>query len=146
MISRTFANILSDRVAETRDFYRELLGFGLRFDSDWFVNLVSTTDPCCELSIWRRDHELIPDAYRAAPQGVILTIVVEDVDAAHAEAVRRGVPVVAPPRDLFYGQRSCLLLDPSGLLLDVSTPGEMSPEFSASLEETADGVVRQRSG
>jgi uncharacterized glyoxalase superfamily protein PhnB len=111
MISRTFPNILSDRVAETRDFYCSLLGFTLR----------------------------------AAPPGVVLTVVVDDVDAVHASAVRRGVPVVAPPRDLFYGQRSCLLVDPKGLLVDVSTPGQMSPEFAASLEER-DRVVRQRSG
>jgi catechol 2,3-dioxygenase-like lactoylglutathione lyase family enzyme len=145
MISRTFPNILSDRVAETRDFYCSLLGFTLRFDSDWFVNLASATDPRCELAIWRRDHELIPEAHRAAPQGVVLTVVIDDVDAVHASAMRRGVPVVAPPRDLFYGQRSCLLVDPNGLLVDVSTPGQMSPEFAASLEER-DRVVRQRSG
>jgi PhnB protein len=77
---------------------------------------------------------------------MILTVVVDDVDAVHAEAVRRGVAVVAPPRDLFYGQRSCLLVDPNGLLLDVSTPGEMSQEFAASLEVQEDGIVRQRSG
>lgn len=145
MISRTFPNILSDRLAETRDFYCQLLGFTLRFDSDWFVNVASATEPRCELGIWRRDHELIPETHRAAPQGMILTVVVDDVDAIHAEAVRRGVAVVAPPRNLFYGQRSCLLVDPNGLLLDVSTPGEMSPEFAASLE-MQDGIVRQRSG
>jgi catechol 2,3-dioxygenase-like lactoylglutathione lyase family enzyme len=49
MISRTFANILSDRLDETRDFYCELLGFALRFDSDWFVNLA----PASHGASWR---------------------------------------------------------------------------------------------
>jgi PhnB protein len=145
MINRAFPNILSDRVAVTRDFYRDVLGFTVTFDSGWFVNLASPTDAAGELGIWRRDHELIPEAYRAAPAGVVLSVVVDDVDAVHAGAAERGVTVVAPPRDQFYGQRSCLLRDPDGLLVDVSTPCAMSDEFAASLE-TVDGVVRQRRG
>jgi catechol 2,3-dioxygenase-like lactoylglutathione lyase family enzyme len=68
VISRAFANILTDDVAGTRDFYVDLLGSNVAFDSDWFVNLTTGSldpeqghgSPAAELGIWHRDHELIP--------------------------------------------------------------------------------------
>lgn len=136
MINRAFANVLSESLPESRDFYVQLLGFTVAFDSDWFVNLQDPENPGNELGIWRRDHELIPQAYRAAPQGTILTFVVDDVDAVHATAVTNGVEVIKPVRQLFYGQRSMLVRDPDGQLVDVSSPGTPSPEFVAELERS----------
>lgn len=137
-VRRAFPSILSDRLPETRDFYVALLDFEVGYDSDWFVSLVSTGpgEPLGvthELGIWQLGHELVPLPYRADPAGVILTFVVEDVDAVHVEARRLGLPVVAPPRDLFYGQRQMLVTDPNGLLVDVSTPSTPSPDFRAEL-------------
>ena len=150
-VTRAFANVLTDDVASTRDFYVELLGLHVAFDSDWFVNLTAaaggpgseSATPAGELGIWRRDHELIPDEFRREPGGTVLSFVVDDVDAVHAEARRRGVVIVAGPRDLFYGQRQLLLSDPNGALVDVSSPIAMSEEFTASLVQEGD-TVRHR--
>jgi catechol 2,3-dioxygenase-like lactoylglutathione lyase family enzyme len=121
-VNRVVTNILSDRLAETRDFFKELLGFQVNFDEDWYVHLSAPGNPALEVAVWRRDHELIPETYRQRPAGAILTVVVDDVDAVHERAGALGLTVVAPPRDQFYGQRSCLLLDPNGLVVDISTP------------------------
>lgn len=144
VVSRTFPNILTDDVAATRDFYVALLGLTVAFDSDWFVNLAAPDSPACELGIWRRDHELIPEEHRRAPAGTVVTFVVDDVDAVHADAVRRGLPVVAAPRDLFYGQRQMLLTDPNGTLVDISTPVGMSEDFAATLVQEGDTFRQQR--
>ena len=133
-VRRSFPTILSDRLPETRDFYVALLGFRVSYDSDWFVSLSSADgDGVHELGIWAMDHDLVPPPYRADPGGVILTFVVDDVDAVHVDARRMGLPVVAPPRDLFYGQRQMLVTDPNGLLVDISTPSTPSPAFVAEL-------------
>jgi len=121
-VNRVVTNILSDHLAETRDFFVELLGFQVNFDEDWYVHLSAPGSPALEVAVWRRDHELIPETYRQRPAGTILTVVVDDVDVVHKRAGDMGVTIVAPPRDRFYGQRSCLLLDPNGLLVDISTP------------------------
>ena len=142
-ISRTFPNILTDDVAGTRDFYVDLLGLHVGFDSDWFVNLNDAHAPTCEIGIWRRDHELIPAEFRHAPAGTVISFVVDDVDAVHEDAVARGLSIVAPPRNLFYGQRQMLLTDPNGMLVDISTPNEMAPEFAARLVED-NGTYRER--
>lgn len=134
---RSFPTILSDRLPETRDFYVSLLGFHVAFDSDYYVALATPPDveggPACELAVWAVGHETVPPPYRADPAGIVLTFVVDDVDALHVEARRQGVPVVAPPRDQFYGRRRMLVTDPNGLLVDVSTPSTPSPEFRAEM-------------
>lgn len=144
-VRRAFPNILTDRLPETRDFYVALLGFSVGFDSDWYVSLTSAdVDGTHELGIWAVGHELVPSSYRADPAGMILTFVVDDVDAVHAEARRRRLPVVAPPRDLFYGQRQMLVTDPNGLLVDVSTPSTPSPAFIAEMERR--GMATETTG
>lgn len=119
---RLLTNITSDRLAESRDFYVQHFGFEAVYDSDWFVNLQSP-DKRLEIGILKANHELLPKAERGAtPKGVYLTFVVEDVNAWFEQAKAAGVPVVQPPADTFYGQRRCLVRDPNGLLIDVSTP------------------------
>ena len=150
-VTRAFANVLSDDLPATRDFYVALLDLEVAFDSDWFVNLNSgqpepgAGSPGCELGIWRRDHELIPADFQRPPSGTVLTFVVDDVDAVYARAQRHGLPVVAEPRNLFYGQRQLLVTDPNNALVDVSTPVEPSAEFAASLVQDG-STIRQLGG
>lgn len=127
-IVRAFVSVFSESLPETRDFYVELFGWRVDFDSDWFVHLQARDNAALELGIIRRNHEIVPEAFRSAPAGTMITIVVPDVDALHEIAVERGLAIVEPPRDLFYGQRRMLLRDPSGAL--ECAP---SPEFLASL-------------
>jgi catechol 2,3-dioxygenase-like lactoylglutathione lyase family enzyme len=141
-VRRAFPTILSDRLPETRDFYVALLGFDVGYDSDWFVSLTSADGAAThELGIWAVGHELVPSPYRADPAGIVLTFLVDDVDAVHAEARRLRLPLVAPPRDLFYGRRQMLVTDPNGLLVDVSTPSTPSPAFTAELSRR--GLARE---
>lgn len=132
-IQRAFVCIFSDQLATTRDFYVSLFGWAVGFDSDWFVHLRAPSDASIELGILRRDHEIVPQSFRAAPAGMMVTIVVPDVDEVHRLVVERGLEVIEPPRDLFYGQRRMLLRDPNGTLLDISSECAPSPEFLASL-------------
>lgn len=118
--NRVFVNLLSDDLGATRDFYVQLLGLTVDFEEDWYVHLSAPGG--LELGVLRRDHETVPVDHRAAPAGVIVTIVVDDVDATYERAQRYNAHIVEPPRDLFYGQRRLLLADPCGTLVDVSTP------------------------
>lgn len=121
-INRLIPNICSDRLAESKWFYTELLGFALAYDSDWYIQVVSPAQPKLELGFIRRDHELVPEAYRQLPQGMYLTIVLDAVDAIYEKLQTAGCEVMQPPKDEFYGQRRMLVTDPNGLLLDISTP------------------------
>lgn len=96
----------------------------MEFDSDWFVNLQAPENDAVELGILQRDHELVPERFRNAAGGGMLTIVVDNVDAVYERARARGEEIVEAPRDWFYGQRRMLLVDPNGMLVDVSSECE----------------------
>jgi catechol 2,3-dioxygenase-like lactoylglutathione lyase family enzyme len=131
-IRRAFVCLFSDRLAETRDFYVSLFGWRVDFDSDWFVHLQAPDDASIELGILRRDHEIVPGAFAASPAGVMVTLVVPDVDDVHRLVLERGIDLVEAPRNLFYGQRRMLLRDPNGTLVDVSSQCPPASEFLAS--------------
>lgn len=133
MITRGFANIVASDLPATKAWYVELLGWATEFDSDWFVHLKAPDVPGVELGIIAAGHQIVPEALEAEPRGVLLTVVVDDVDNTHDQAIRQGYEVVEQPRDLFYGQRRMILRDPAGTLVDVSSECEPSPDFLATL-------------
>lgn len=121
-IRRLLANISSERLQESRDFYVDLLGMEVASETDWYVKLVSPLDPALELGIIQRNHPLLPADWRGAPVGMYLSFSVDNVDDFHARAVVRGLPIVQPPRDEFYGQRRFLTRDPDGSLVEICSP------------------------
>jgi uncharacterized glyoxalase superfamily protein PhnB len=50
-----------------------------------------------------------------------LTVEVADVDAVHAQALRRGVELVDPLTDEPWGVRRLFIKDPNGLVLNVAS-------------------------
>lgn len=52
---------------------------------------------------------------------VTIHIYVKDVDAAFALAVKEGATAKMPPADMFWGDRFCALIDPSGHSWSIAT-------------------------
>ncbi|MEM7172966.1 MAG: VOC family protein [Pseudomonadota bacterium] len=121
-MQRAFTSILSQSVENTAAFYENLLGMTRHFDSAWFIILTHPDLPGLEYGILQRDHDIVPEAARAAPAGVVVTFVVADCDAAFAKAQTMDAPILQPPTDMPYGQRRLLLKDPDGTVVDVSAP------------------------
>lgn len=120
--SRILTNVCADDLAASRDFYVHLLGFEVRFDSDWYVQLCGPGASMFEFGIIRRTHELVPEAFQTTPSGMYVTFVVPDVDARYEKARAMGARIIQEPRNEFYGQRRFLVLDPAGCLVDVCSP------------------------
>jgi len=120
-MQRAFTNILTEEVAATAAFYEKLFGYTAKFYSDWFVNLEAADQTGLELGILLASHEIVPEAARHQPAGIILTFVVEDCDAIHDKAARFGANIIEAPRDMPYGQRRMILSDPAGTIIDVSS-------------------------
>jgi len=137
-IQRAFPNLAVDDLAASRAFY-ERLGYRLRFESPWFVQLAAPGREGLELGLLRRDHPVVPEAARSAPAGVMLTVVVPDVDAAWRTLREAGVEILEPPRDLFYGQRRMVVRAPEGTAVDVSSACEPDPDWMARVRAAEDG-------
>jgi catechol 2,3-dioxygenase-like lactoylglutathione lyase family enzyme len=136
-MKRHFANLFVDDPPTVAAFYQEHLGLVAEFRSDWFIHLQGPGD--LELGILRRPTELLPATPGAGPPNVMLTFVVEDVDAWAERARAAGVHLEQPPTDRFYGQRVALVRDPAGTWVDVSSPCDPDPEWASGLEATPEG-------
>lgn len=121
---RILTNICSDDLQKSKIFYVNLLGFQVKYDSDWYVQLCSPTDSEIEYGIIQRDHELVPKEYQNVPNGMYVTFVVDDVDVIYAKAVDMEIPIIQEPHNEFYGQRRFLTKDPNGCLIDICSPWE----------------------
>jgi catechol 2,3-dioxygenase-like lactoylglutathione lyase family enzyme len=114
-------NICSENLVESRDFYTKLFDFNVAYDSDWFVHLISKGNTL-ELGIIHQTNAIVPKAFQNKPKGFYVTFVVDNADAIFKMAQLENFEIVSAPEDTFYGQRRCLLKDPNGTLVDVSSP------------------------
>jgi catechol 2,3-dioxygenase-like lactoylglutathione lyase family enzyme len=108
-ISRAVPNIRSERPAETRDVFVNLLGFAVAMDLGWIVTVTSPSDPAVQVSIISNDDPAAPG----------ISVGVDDVDAVHAKAVEQGLEIVYPLRDEAWGVRRFMLREPSGTVVNV---------------------------
>jgi catechol 2,3-dioxygenase-like lactoylglutathione lyase family enzyme len=102
-------NIKSDRPAETRDFFVDLLGFEVAMDIGWVATVVSPSNRSAQVNIIGNDDMAAPG----------ISVEVPDVDAVHAAAVERGLEIAYPLRDEEWGVRRFMLREPSGTLVNV---------------------------
>ena len=121
-MNRAFTNILCNDVEGTANFYQELLGMKRAGDFGWFIVLSHDEMPEFEMGILDRDHETVPDGLSPGSAGSILTFVVNDLEKVHARATSMQIEIIQKPTDLPYGQRRLMLRDPSGSVVDVSSP------------------------
>jgi predicted enzyme related to lactoylglutathione lyase len=93
------------------EFYAEVLGLEVVMDMGWIVTYASPENPSAQISLIREDASapVVPDA----------SVEVDDVDAAHEAAQRRGCEIVHPLTDEPWGVRRFFVRDPSGRVLNV---------------------------
>ncbi len=102
-------NIRSERPAETRDFFVDLLGFEVAMDMGWVVTLASPTNPSVQVTIIGNDDPSAPG----------ISVEVSDVDAVYARAADLGLEIAYPLRDEEWGVRRFMLRAPSGTTVNV---------------------------
>jgi len=136
-ISQFYPLIQTDDVEGTATFYQRNFGFNALFESDWYYHLQSATDEAVNITVLKANHETIPAVARGVTKGLILSFEVEDVDAEDERLQNNGVAVVQTLRDEPHGQRHAIYRDPNGILIDIITPIEPSPEFLAGYAEGA---------
>ncbi len=125
-----FPDICSDHLIESKEFYTSLLNFELVFEIDWYIQLRSPTDENLQIAFVQRRHSSVPVEFQDSPQGVVITIELDDVDSVYQKAQEVGYKIVCPLRDEEWGQRHFMTVDPNGLLVDVVKMIPPSPEFA----------------
>jgi catechol 2,3-dioxygenase-like lactoylglutathione lyase family enzyme len=111
-VRRIVAYAGGNDLTASREFYVEVLGMRVAMD-DPVLDLQSPDDPAAELIIGAQEMQ--------EPQPSFGVDVGEPaaVDAAHAEALRRGLRVVYPLTDEPWAVRRFFVEDPGGTIVNV---------------------------
>ena len=114
------AGIITSKLADTKRFYQEVLGFGVRFESDWYL-LLHTPDGEGEIAFLQPDHPSQAPVFQPAfnGKGAFLTIEVDDVDAEYARIRALNIPLVVDIKDEPWGDRHFAIVDPNGIGIDM---------------------------
>jgi catechol 2,3-dioxygenase-like lactoylglutathione lyase family enzyme len=108
-ITRAVPNIRSNRPAETRAFFVDLLGFDVAMDLGWVVTLVSPDNRSAQVTVIGTEDPAAPG----------ISVEVTDVDAVHDRALELGLQIFYPLRDEDWGVRRFMLREPSGTVVNV---------------------------
>ena len=116
------AGIITAKLAESKKFYTETLGFGITFENDFYL-LLHTPDKGAEISFLLPEHASQQPLFKTAfnGKGVYLTIEVEKVDEVYRQMKARGVDIKIDIRDEPWGDRHFAIQDPNGVGIDIVT-------------------------
>ena len=114
------AGILTEKLAESKTFYADKLGFGVTFENEFYL-LMHTPDRQAELSFLLPYHPTQQPFFHKpfSGQGMYLTIEVDDVDAVYNELRDKRVEIKVDLRDEPWGDRHFAIEDPNGIGIDI---------------------------
>lgn len=115
--------ITTAKLAAVKDFYVDHFGFAVAFDASWFLYLVGEGEKGARgatLAFMSPDHPSNPPGPETFDgRGMILTIEVADVTAAHDRLTMSGAPIIYPLTQEPWGQHRFMTRDPAGVLIDI---------------------------
>lgn len=116
------AGIITDKLAESKAFYQDVLGFGVTFENDFYL-LLHTPGGQAEFSFLTPDHPSQQPIFKPAfaGTGVYLTLEVPDVAAEYDRIRRLNVPIAFALREEPWGDRHFAVVDPNGVGIDIVT-------------------------
>ena len=114
------AGIVTDKLAETKAFYTEVLDFGVTFENEFYL-LLHTPDKQNEISFLLPNHPSQQPLFHKPfnGQGMYLTIEVEDVDKIYKSLKKQGIEIKIDLRDEPWGDRHFAISDPNGIGIDI---------------------------
>jgi catechol 2,3-dioxygenase-like lactoylglutathione lyase family enzyme len=115
-IRRAIPNLLADDLDKSREFYSGFLGFDVAMDEDGFKMFASPSNRTAQITLADRNN---PGQDRGISEAQV-SVEVENVDALHADAVRRGLEIVYPLTDEPWGIRRFFVKDPDGTVINVA--------------------------
>ncbi|RPD42088.1 VOC family protein [Chitinophaga barathri] len=116
------AGVLTNKLAESKKFYTEVLGFGVTFENEFYL-LMHTPGRTAELSFLLPDHPSQQPLFQPAfeGRGMYLTVEVENVDEWYEKLRQMGVDIKITMREEPWGDKHFAIQDPNGVGIDIVT-------------------------
>ena len=131
-INSSFPVFTVRNLDEAKAFYSGYFGFGLVFENEWYLHLVSESG--VQVGFLLPDQPTQPDIFHKPfnGDGVTFSLEVEDIDSAYSEAKRSSLDIVLELRSEDWGQRHFCVKDPNGIYLDIIQTIEPTEEYQQS--------------
>lgn len=119
-ITATAVTLNVDDVAASNAFLATHFGFREQMSADGFASL-TRDDVGMNVVFLRRGLGTLPDDQRNThAAGVILALVVADLEAELARLTGEGVPITMPLTTEDWGQRAFQVTDPNGIKIELT--------------------------
>lgn len=114
------AGIITDKIAETKEFYTKILNFGVTFENEFYL-LMHTPNRESEISFLLPEHPTQQSLFHKQfeGKGVYLTIETNNVDELYKTIKEMGVEIKIDIRDEPWGDRHFAIADPNGIGIDI---------------------------
>ena len=123
------AGILTEKLAETKKFYTEVLDFTVTFENEFYI-LLQTSSGEDAISFLLPNHPTQQPFFHKpfTGQGMYLTIEVDDVDAIYETIKSKDITIEIPIRDEPWGDRHFAIEDPNGIGIGIDIVRYTEPE------------------
>lgn len=114
--------IITPGLKESREFYTKILGFQVKFETEWYLLLCLPENPEFELAFLLPDQEQVRKSYFQKPyngQGTWLILESLDAEKDYAEMLGRNAPIDLPLTEESWGDVHFTLTDPNGIGIDI---------------------------
>lgn len=114
------AGIITTKLAESKAFYTQTLGFGVTFENEFYL-LMNTPNRESEISFLLPNHPSQQALFHKPflGQGMYLTIEVDDVDTLYNHLKDKGIEIKIDLRNEPWGDRHFAIVDPNGIGIDI---------------------------
>ena len=127
MITRRMdLTISTNKLDQSRDFYRDILGFALVFENDSYIEMLAQGSTTMGVSFVTPE---LSGGEKFTGEGIILSFEVADVDAEFARLKASGVRILEELRDKAWGERSFVINDPNGVHVYIYKSIPPTPEY-----------------
>ena len=118
--------ISTNKLEQSRDFYRDYLGFELVFENDSYIEMLAQGSTTMGVSFVSPE---LSGGEKFTGEGIILSFEVADVDAEFARLKAAGVRILEELRDKAWGERSFVINDPNGVHVYIYKSIPPTPEY-----------------
>ena len=118
--------ISTNKLDQSRDFYRDILGFALVFENDSYIEMLAQGSTTMGVSFVFPE---LSGGEKFTGEGIILSFEVADVDAEFVRLKAAGVRILEELRDKAWGERSFVINDPNGVHVYIYKSIPPTPEY-----------------
>ena len=118
--------ISTNKLEQSRDFYRDYLGFELVFENDNYIEMLAQGSTTMGVSFVTPE---LSGGEKFTGEGIILSLEATDVDTEYARLKAAGVRICEELRDKAWGERSVVINDPNGVHIYIYKAIPPTPEY-----------------